>query len=110
MEVFALQVGLCEQLLSHLSKYQQQDKEAPSTSSKESSASDAKVPFEGMKAVKKPDTSDGFEGLLSMSKIGKTGQGLLCIIYPSLKCQHKASSCRSMLFPEPKRMYRNVDS
>lgn len=54
------QVGLCEQLLSHLSKYQQQEKESPSTSSKESAP--AVVPFEGMKAVKKEDTSDGFEG------------------------------------------------
>ena len=58
-----LQVGLCEQLLSHLSKYHQQDKETPSSSSKEASSSDAAVPFEGMKAVKKPDTSDGFEGV-----------------------------------------------
>ena len=59
-----IQVGLCEQLLSHLSKYQQQDKESPSASAKESTASNATVAFEGMKAVKKPETSAGFEGLL----------------------------------------------
>lgn len=58
-----LQVGLCEQLLSHLGKYQPQDKESPTSSAKEASTSDAAIPFEGMKAVKKPDTSDGFEGL-----------------------------------------------
>lgn len=59
------QVGLCEQLLSHLSKYQQQEKEAPSTSSsaKEAPPAEAAAAFEGMKAVKKQDTSDGFEGV-----------------------------------------------
>lgn len=57
-------MGLCDQLLSHLGKYQQQqEKEAPSTSSKEATPA-AAAPFEGMKVVKKQENSDGFEGMI----------------------------------------------
>lgn len=72
-EPYHKEVGLCEQLLSHLGKYQPQDKESPTSSAKEASTSDAAIPFEGMKAVKKPDTSDGFEAFLGNA--GKKGKG-----------------------------------
>ena len=63
----AVQIGLCEQLLSHLGKYQQQhqDREqAASTPSNQTPSTEAAVPFEGMKAVKK-EASDGFEGAIN---------------------------------------------
>lgn len=64
--MYLVQIGLCEQLLSHLGKYQQQDREqASTTSSTRASPTEASVPFEGMKAVKKDENSDGFEGLPS---------------------------------------------
>ena len=72
-----LQVGLCEQLLSHLSKYQHQEKDAPSTSSKEMPL--AAKPFEGMKAVKKQDSEGGFEGMaLSFCDLPCTPVGESC--------------------------------
>lgn len=61
------QVGLCEQLLVHLKKYQAQDKEVAghSASATKSAAVDkeASIAFEGMKAVKRgKDDNDGYEG------------------------------------------------
>ena len=85
-------MGLCEQLLSHLSKYQQQDKENPSISSKEPSTSDAAIPFEGMKAVKKPDTSDGFEGL-QLKNASVVDQDLTCSKAPDELIRQNLEGC-----------------
>lgn len=58
-----LQIGLCEQLISHLGKYQQQAQDSTPTASLTASSGATDV-FEGMKAVKKKgdEEEEGFGG------------------------------------------------
>lgn len=80
-EPYHKEVGLCEQLLVHLKKYQAQDKEVAghSASATKSAAVDkeASIAFEGMKAVKRgKDDNDGYEAFMgSGAKKGKGKKG-----------------------------------
>lgn len=56
-----MQVGLCEQLISHLGKYRQQNEARAPVAALAPSEGTSDV-FQGMKAVKKKGNSDPEEG------------------------------------------------
>lgn len=64
-EPYHKEVGLCEQLISHLSKYRQT--EAAPAATAPAAAVDTSAAFEGMKAIKKKtdEPEDGFGGKTS---------------------------------------------